>query len=648
MKKPSHNFKYWIYPILILLSVLLLSTLKINGSSVEIFRGRILSTDERDSDSLFGRPRAIRSDQYLVTLPMFISQDINNEATVNNDIGEGTNLITQNIPTRNIFAIFRPTHIPFFFSDNSGFSYSFSWWAEMGLLLIGVYLLLLELTKKNLSLSITGSLLFLITPFTQWWNQTNIIAWISIGIFFALRVLKEKSWWKSSLYGLGLAYSIITFALFLYPAFQVPVAYVAIAIALGFCITNWKEIKKNLKISIPVILLSALVGISFILFFITKNRDVIEIISNTVYPGARFIESGGGDTNLLFNGLYNILLQRDSNTAPFGNQSESSNFFLLFPPLLLWVLYKNINLFRKHKKLDWIGISVSSVLLFFLANYFIPLPSIITKITLMYLVPHQRLLIGFGFASYILMLWILSNKKIYSCDKSIKDRILVSVLSISFGVLIYFVGKNLYTVSPDFFNFPEIVSPTLKILAASIFAVFLIFTLLRGYKKIFLIALLSFAFLSTVYVNPIRRGLDVLTDTEVAHYIRDLSEKDDSKWVVYGDHTLAQYALANNANILNGVHIYPQFKIWEVLDPEKKYMDVYNRYAHVMVSTKSEDEEDISLIAPDALVLNIDPCDEKLKQLDVKYYLSNEEMPENTCLNKLKQIDKVSIYERID
>ncbi len=271
MKKPFHSLKYWIYPILILFFILLLSSLEINGSSVEIFRGRILSTEERDPDSLFGRPRAIRSDQYLVTLPMFISQDINNEATINTDLGEGTNVITQNIPSRNIFTIFRPTYIPFFLSNNSAFSYSFSWWAEMGLLLVGAYLLLLELTKKNLLLSIAGSLLFLMTPFTQWWNQTNIIAWISIGIFFALNILKEQSWWKSSLYGLGLAYSIITFALFLYPAFQVPVAYVAIAIALGFCISNWKDIKKSLKISVPVILLSALVGIFFILLFISKK-----------------------------------------------------------------------------------------------------------------------------------------------------------------------------------------------------------------------------------------------------------------------------------------------------------------------------------------------------------------------------------------
>lgn len=246
------------------------------------------------------------------------------------------------------------------------------------------------------------------------------------------------------------------------------------------------------------------------------------------------------------------------------------------------------------------------------------------------------------------MLWILSNKKLYSCNKSIKDRILVSILSISFGILIYFVGKDLYAISPSFFNFPEIIPPILKILGASIFAVFLIFALLRGYKKIFLIALLSFAFLSTGYINPIRRGLDVLTDTEVAHYIRDISEEDDSKWLIYGDHTLAQYALANNANVLNGVHIYPQFEIWEVLDPEKKYMDVYNRYAHVIVPIKSENEEYIYLIAPDALVLNINPCDERLKQLDVKYYISNEEMPGNTCLNKLKQIDKISIYERIN
>lgn len=647
MKINGEN-KYWIYPIIIVISILLLSILKINGSSVEIFRGRILYTATRDKDSLFGRPRAIRSDQYMVLLPMFVSEDINNEPTINHDMGEGLNVITQNVPSRNIFSIFRLTHLPFFFTNDSAFSYSFCWWAEIGLLLIATYLLLLEITNKNLLISIGGSLLFAMTPFAQWWNQTNMIAWISFGLLFALKILKENNPLKAILYGVGLAYSIVTFALFLYPAFQIPVAYVACAVALGVIINDWKNIKKNLKTSIPVIAISFLIGGLFVLFFIKQYKDVIDIISNTVYPGARFIEAGNGNPNWLFNGIYNVLLQRDSNTAPFGNQSESANFFLLFPPLVIWVIYKNFILFKTKKKLDWLALTLSAVVLFFTAFYFLPLPTFISKFSFMYFVPYQRMFLGFGFSSYLLMLYVLSKKEMYRMKKKTIDLIIGIILSISYGILTFFVGKNLYEISNKFFNFPEFISPTLKIIGASVFASVLIFLLLKSKKKLFLIVILGFAFISTAYINPIRRGLDVLINTPLADYITELSIKDDSKWIVYGDHTLAQYALANNANVLNGVHIYPQFKIWEVLDPEGKYMDMYNRYAHIIVPIYVPEKELVTLVSPDALELNIDPCDERLKVLDVKYYISTKEILTNSCLIKLKQIDKIGIYMRND
>lgn len=646
MKK---NYKFIIYPLLVILLVLLLSIFKINGSSVDMFREVIFTeesnTDEIDTDSLFGSSRAIRSDQYMVTIPMIVSQDINNEATINTDMGEGTNLITQNIPSRNIFALFRPTFFTFYFTDDTGFSYSFHWWAEMGLLLISTYLLLLQLTKKNLWISIGGSLLFVMTPFTQWWNQTNMITWISFGVLFFLKILKEKDWRINILCGLGLSYSIVTFALLLYPAFQVSVTYIALGIAIGYVISEWKEIKGNLKLSIPILVTFVILGGSFVLLFIKEYKDVISIISNTVYPGTRFITAGEGDRNLLFNGFYNILLQRDSNTAPFGNQSESSNFFLLFPPLLVWIIYKNINLFRKKKKLDWIAICISLVLIFFTTHYFLPLPSIVSKISLMFLIPHQRLLIGFGFGSYILMLYILSKKDIYKPNKSIVDTILLYLLSLSFGMLICSVGIKLYTTSPDFFKSPKIVSPEIKIIGASSLVTLLVFLLLKNYKKLFLIILLSFAFLSTVYINPIRRGLDVLTNTEIAKYIRETSEKDDSKWVAFGDNRIAQYALANNASIINGVHIYPQFDIWKVLDPQGQYIDIYNRYAHIGFEENIGNNSSIQLLLPDALVVNINPCDPKLKELGTKYILTTKPLHNTSCLKNQKRFERIIIYE---
>lgn len=648
MKEVILKYKYFIYPIIVLLAVVILSLLNLNGLSVGIYNAIVSRPIEEDNNLLIGKPRGIRGDQFLVVIPTIVSQDINNEKIVNSDIGEGTNLGTQNVPTRSFFSLFRPTYLPFYFTDNTNFSYSFSWWADFALLLISIYLLLLVITKKNLLISIIGSLIFLATPFFQWWNQVTIVTWISFGIFFFIKILTSDTKWKSVLYGLGLSYSIVAFILLLYPPFQVSVAYIAVAVAIGFVIANWNNIKRNIKTTVPTIIFSVLISVVILALFYIQFKDVISITMNTVYPGARFISAGMGNLNHLLDGFYNILLQKDSNIAPFGNQSESSNFFLLFMPVVIWITYKNIQLKRKGEKLDWIAICLATVLVFFTAWYFLPLPDFISRYSLLYLIHPNRLLIGFGYGSYLLMFYILSKNKIYRANKSTTDKILLFALSIGYGILIYKVGRNIYAISPDFFKSPTIVNYNYKILLATILTIFLTYMLLKGYPKIFLVIFLTFSFLSTIFINPLYKGLDVLTNTNLSNYIEEVSKKNDSKWIAYNNHYLAQYALANNASVINGIHYYPQFKIWNILDPDKKYIDIYNRYAHINISEYEEGEEYIRLVYQDALEVNISPCDKKLDELNVKYIITNQDMSDYTCLKFKKAFLEygINIYDR--
>lgn len=637
------NKKIWIYPFIVILIALSLSFLKVSGSSVGVYQSLLGGNIEKDENLLFSKPRAIRSDQFLVVLPYVVSQDINNEPNINKDIGDGINVSTQNLPSKNLFSIFRPTLFSFYLSNDTEFSYSFFWWMEFALLLISTYLLLIELTKKNFIISILGSLIFLFTPFFTWWNQYSTITWISFGLFFFLRLINEKNYKKAIGYGLGLSYSMVAYSLLLYPAFQIPVAYVAISVALGELILKRKSIMKNIKVLFPVIIGSIFIAGIFLILYFKQNEEIIDITMNTVYPGARFIKAGVGNLNLLFDGFYNILLQSDSNVAPFGNQCESSNFFLLFPPIVLWVIYKNISLIKKKIKLDWTGIFLSMVLILFSLWYLYPLPDYISKFTLLYLVPPQRLLIGIGFASYLLALYVLSNK-IYSLKNRFLDFFIGILLAISYGYLTYRIGYNIYNISPSFFNNPTVLNPQIKIILASLFSFVLVILILKSYKKIFLILFSSFAFLSILFVNPLYKGLDILINTELSDYIEEKSIEDDSKWIIYGTHLYAQYALANNANVVNGVHYYPQFKMWKILDPDGKYTNIYNRYAHIVVSEYTQGQETIQLLQEDVVLLNISPCDQKLKTLGVKYVMTSVPLNNTSCLTKDKDIDNITIY----
>ena len=644
--KHSPKFKYALFPLCLILFLLIFSILNLNGSSVGIYNAVLSKQVKEDPNLIFGVPRAIRGDQFLVALPMLVSQDINNEPIVNQDMGEGLSLGQQIFPIRSPFTIFKPTQLPFLFSNNTNFSYALSWWGEFCLLIISIYLLLLQLTNRNLLISIIGSLIFLSSPMLQWWNQTAIITWISLGLFFFLRLFQEKNWKISLLYGVGLSYSIVTFIFQLYPPFQIPVAYVAAFVALGVIINNWAVVKKSLKISIPISIVAVLIATIIIFLYYKQHEEVVNIITNTVYPGERIIHAGAGNLTKLFDGFFNVLLQRDSNLPPFGNQSESSNFFLLFPPLILWVIYKNISRYLEKKNLDWVGICISCVLLIFTIFYFLPLPDVFSKFSLFYLVHPQRLLMGFGFGSYLLMFYLLSKRNYY-LSRNFIDKIIVLLLSLCYGFFIYIVGNNLYRLSPAFFSFPTQISHQVMIISAGVFSSLLVYLLLQNSKKLFLILLLSFSIFSTIYINPLYRGLDILTNTDLAKYIQEVSEQDDSKWIGYNNNYLSQYALANNASIINGIHLYPQFEIWEILDPEKKYIDIYNRYAHINISEYEEGEEYIRLLYPDALEVNISPCDEKLDLLNVKYIITYQEMS-YSCLELRKDFPKygIKIYDR--
>lgn len=641
------NIKYWVYPLLLIAIFFILSTFGINSSSVGVYGSRLFSEIE-DNNLIFGSPRAIRSDQYLVEIPTLVSQDINNEPLINKDIANGTNLGTNSQPTKSFFTIFRPSVWIFFLSNNTEFTFSFYWWSKFVLLLISTYVLLLEITNKNLLISIGGSLLFFFTPFIQWWIPVDSITTISFGVFCFIRLIKEKSFKKEILYGIGLTYWIISFALVLYPAFQIPMMYGAIFIALGAILKNRKRIFsniKNVKRIIFILLMVVILTIISLLFFFKQFDSVISLMTNTVYPGSRFMSAGQGSFYHLMNGFYNILMQRDSNGSPFYNQSEASNFFMLYIPLVIWVAYKNILAFFNKKNIDWIGISISLSLLFLTIWYLLPLPDVISKYTGMYMVLPQRIFIGIGFLNYILIFYMLSKKMYVIKKEKVLDWIIAICLLVSTCYLMYLEGKYLYNSKPSSFFWPDIVSPDIKILLVVLLVPTLLGLFFLGCKKLFLFSFISFGLISTIYINPLYKGLDILINTDLADYITEVSTKDDSRWIIYGDYYLTQYALANNASVLNGVHIYPQLGIWEVLDPQEKYIDIYNRYAHIMVSEYTEGEELVKLLAMDAVELNINTCDERLKLLNVKYVLSTEPF-EDDCLTHLKSFhnDQIHIY----
>jgi hypothetical protein len=365
---------------------------------------------------------------------------------------------------------------------------------------------------------------------------------------------------------------------------------------------------------------------------------------NTSYPGQRSYSGGSFDEKQMFNGFYNILLQSDYNGVPKGqhNQSEASSFLLYTIPLGLYIIY---GLFLKKKKNDWFLIIVFAWLLFLILWATIGFHPIVSKITLLSMVPPFRSIIGIGFGSYILAFYFVSLKK----DT---DNIYIPIiLSIIWGALVFILGIYFYHGNAYFFSRPGRIVPELKLALVLGFSFISTYLLLRKERTLFMVCILLYSIASTALINPLYRGVDSIDQTPVAEQLNKYPSDKNNKWVAYGDHRFAQYLVGNGQAVLNGIHYYPLFDMWAVIDPEKNYYDIYNRYAHIHFTDNEENPEMIELIYSDQINVNIDPCDTKLSSLKVKYFLLPDKK-EYSCLKYLESFNTflrghIHIYERL-
>jgi len=641
----KEKLKIFIFPVFLLFVYIILVVFRLHSSSIGMYH-KYFYGEKKDPNLIFGQPRAIRSDEWLVWTPKLISSVKNDFAQVNQNLGLGENFVVQGFPVKHWRMIFHPANWFFFFLPLEQ-AFVAGWWFSNLMMILGIYFLFFILTK-SIFLSIFSSLIFFFTPFNQWWTyQLSIyLAYGSFILIFFILILKEKKFLIRVLYLLGITYFLLCFAFIQYPPFQVAVFYVIFFAALGLFIKNINQFnKKDYLFFIFSVFFVILVLVFTLGKFYFEVKDVIDVIRNTVYPGKRFVSDGQGSILHLLNGFYNLQLQSDlKGSAIYTNQSEASNFFLLSLfalPFYLWIIFNQV----KNKKTDWVFLSLNTAFILLLLWYLFPWPKILSKLSLLYLVPKKRVVIGIGVAAYILMFYFISQVKF---KKDFFSYYLIIFLSI-FTFLV-----NLYIGFFFKYNYPVFIQNNYKIILISLFSAFLIYLFLNQHKKIFLIFFFLFSFYSTYYVNPLYKGLDPLLNTSLAKEIRKIAKETKNQYffVNYGSIVLENYPQANGAKSLTGVYYYPQFEWLKKIDPQKKYESIYNRYAHVNFYDYSNKFNDKFILwNGDAYNININPCDKFFIDMKAKYFMFDRRV-NYKCL-KLKEEIKMSnmevlIYENLN
>ncbi|MEX0881680.1 MAG: hypothetical protein WDZ34_02310 [Candidatus Saccharimonadales bacterium] len=633
----------WAFPVVLALIFIVLAAFKISGTSVGIYHKTLYGAQSEDPDLLYGRPKTIRSDEWLSGTQIIISQSKNGFPRFNKDLGSGRDVsLLAEAPSWDWPTIFKPQNWSFFALPLEQ-AFALKWWFLMYLLVVSCYFFVLRILTDEKWFAILFSLAIGLSPFLLWWYQTAgflSLAYGLLAIILSLRIINNEpvrflrnKKLSSLLQVMALTFVIICFGLIFYPPFQIPVAIGATFFILGYLLQKrsdgkitWRQLGKRAAALLTSVLIAAVIG----LLFIGTHSAPLEAQTGSVYPGKRLTE--GGNLKLL-NVFDSFVMPLEQSTKRAGhfitNQSEASNFILLLPFLLLPAVFLMARQWRKNRRVDFIYLSLLIVSALLFIRVFTPYGDALFKLLLLHRVPNERMIIGFGFIGLIFMVYTL--KKIQEAKISFRNLLpLASGYSLlCFGVLLA-IGVYITRHYPLFVHNILIVA----ILAAGFAA--LIGLLLLNRRLLFALAFLGFTVFSSFWIMPLYRGLGELTDTKVLSRIRAISTPQDS-WATIGEDAIyyENFALLADRKSLSGTQIYPDNAFWERFVGQQ-YEDVYNRQAHVFFSDSGNFQEPVRVgAARNALLVNFN-CSQGLKD-ELDFVLSVHPLDE-TCAKLIETV----------
>lgn len=626
-----YKYRFHIVGIIFAIAVLF----EYSGSSIGVYN-EILQGESTGTyfTPVLGKYRSIRSDEWVVNTPIFVSQavDTNNKFAYYNDNLRGTmtDMFSVVAPAVwDILTIARPFNIGFLlFGASRGLSVL--WAGKWLALMLVAFEFFMLITEKKKVISLCGMLLTVFSAATQWWNMTDVLLWGMLALVLVDKYLKTDNLKTKILCAIGIFISAVSYVFIMYPAWQIPFIFIYIAVFISLCIKNrktYKIRKKDILIIAIVVLAIAGIGIRYL----CMSGDALNATMNTDYPGSRF-EIGGDGIKVLFSYVYSFLFPYSG----VDNPCEFAGMISFYPiPMLLAIIYLIRNKDRKEHMGFFIPLLVLSVI-FSIFTLF-ETNEIFAKITLLYMTPGRRLAIPLGFIQILLLVYLLGITK--KDTKIMKDDI-AKIIAIVLSVV--FLSIALQTAPANLLG-------SLKAYCCGLILVIFLYLILtlnnEKNKKILLVGLAGMAIVTGATVNPIQKGISVLTDKPLAKEVREIVDNDSENNLWMTDNTIfymPNYLLASGAKVLNSTNVYPNFDLFETVLDEDDYNNpeirkIYNRYAHITMEI-TKDTNKVELMYQDSIRLYLTP--EKVKELGIKYIVSTRDIE----IFDTKTVDFEQIY----
>ncbi len=545
------------------------------GSSLALLL-RPPSVLAESTQAWFGEPRMVRSDEWEVITPLALAQARHDPPwpVINHNLGEdGQNMLVigmTGMPVAHASTLARPATWGFFAFDQRR-ALAWCWWLPLFGGFAAFWRLLQGLTglawRPAAALAACLALAPYGVAFSFW--PVYLVMFAALGLLAFDRLLHARSSTAALGWGAGLGWAGAGYALVLYPAWQISLAWLCAPLALAWA---WRErarwhwrLPQTLGAALALLVVSALLAAWWL-----DAREAVAVIQDTVYPGRRVSEAGGDiDRWFLLKGWLNpFTLYVDT---PMVSAEAASFAFLWLPTAVLASRHM-----LRARRVDPVALALLAFAAFALTFQFIGFAPWLARATLWGSVTSYRLDLALGMAQLLLIGWWLAQD---GNDGAPTRKLMAAALVLTVLVL---AAIELSTMPLDIADgLPAgIVFGAVLAMAgcAALLALRSAGAFIALYGGWTLAAALPFhplgsAPASLTLVAPLRAaGLaDPHPDAAGRRGVAVVGARD---WAM----TLP----AAGVPVVNSVFYHPQPALWSRLDPTGAQRPIYNRYQRLM------------------------------------------------------------------
>ncbi|MFL6447238.1 MAG: hypothetical protein ACJ746_06060 [Bryobacteraceae bacterium] len=607
---PLDSLAIWFY---VACAVLFLaaSVLNLNGSSISFYS--VAYGHGAHVKTWTGGPRAIRSDEWGYHTPDVLSQAFRSDrfAVQDSDLGPHSAALIGNVPVRDVSTLFRPQFWTFFVLPVE-YAFAFYWQCKALFLVAGVFTWLLFITRSS-SWAIVGALWFFFSPFTQWsysWPSAlpEMIGLACFSTVLLCYLLVGQNRVALAASAIGFAICAIDFALCAYVPHMIPIFWVNFAVLIAWCIANRTLIltRPGLASRIVALSLSFLVMAAVGIHVYLQLQHTLSAVSQTVYPGKRVVAGG----SLPFWELLSHFMQwtetEDRFPAAIGNLSEGSGFLWLAPFAILCL--SKLRLDRTHRAL-----LISLYVCFFaiLAWITLPIPASVGHIFAFDKVPAARAMPALGLANVGVVTLCASLLKPWSGRIKTAYKLLLAGSVFGISALV-FIAINVKL--DHFFS-------RLELLLIAAFTTFLIIAFITGQGASLMFGLVAANIIYFGNVNPIERGLPVITNSSLFGFVQSHRTLLDGKWLVFSDTPVGTgFLAAMGFQVYTGTHYCPDIDHFPVFRQYHLDTAILNRLGYLDAHPlKPGQTSTVTLDNPVVVRWNVSPTAPILKGIGIKY-----------------------------